>query len=117
MLTKLSGLLAVTIIGIASPAAARPWLYISTFTYSGKAEVCLNQARTALASEGFTKDLEIDWQKDKANGGTVEGILTNSPIRAKIECNPKDGVTGLAVTGLDNDLTYSKYGKLFDATW
>ena len=108
---------AIAMFGYASPAGARPWIYMSTWSHGGSSHKCLNQAKAALEAEGFTKELAISYHKDKASGGVVEGVLPDSPVRAKIDCNPRDGITGLAVSGLDNQLTYDKYNKLFKSTW
>ena len=99
-----------------SPALARPWLYLSSFSHGGTGEACLRDARIALADFGFTRDVETS-RFDSQEGGHVEALLSNAPVRAKIECDPKLGVTSLAVTGLYNDLTYDKYSDLFDAEW
>ena len=99
-----------------SPALARPWVYLSSFSHGGTGEQCLGAARIALANAGFTRD-EYTSRFDSQKGGLVEALLTNSPVRAKIECDPKLGITSLAVSGLNNDLTYEKYMKLFKAEW
>ena len=99
-------------------AMARPWLYVSTFAYGGTGEECLDNAADALQEEGFTRDFEVVRFKGKSNsGGHVDGKLRNYPVVAKIECDQSLGVTGLAVTGLDNKLTYKKYSNLFDKDW
>ncbi len=99
-----------------APAMARPWLYVSAFSYGGTGDSCLKDARKALASAGFTRDVETI-PFDKQEGGHIEALLSNAPVRAKIECDPKLGVTSLAVSGLNNDLTYDKYSILFKAEW
>ena len=100
-------------------AMARPWLYVSTFAYAGTGEECLDNAADALREEGFTRDFEVKRFKGKSRnaGGHVDGKLRNYPVVAKIECDQSLGVTGLAVTGIDNELTYEKYSDLFDKSW
>ena len=99
-------------------AMARPWLYVSTFSYGGTGDECLDNAADALQEEGFTRDFEVVRFKGKSSkGGHVDGKLRNYPVVAKIECDQSLGVTGLAVTGLDNKLTYKKYSNLFDKDW
>ena len=100
-------------------ATARPWLYVSTFAYSGTGEECLDNAADALREEGFTRDFDVKRFKGKSRnaGGHVDGKLRNHPVVAKIECDQSLGVTGLAVTGIDNKLTYEKYSALFDKEW
>ena len=97
----------------------RPWLYVSTFAYAGTGEECLDNAADALREEGFTRDFEVKRFKGKSRnaGGHVDGKLRNYPVVAKIECDQSLGVTGLAVTGIDNKLTYEKYSDLFDKSW
>ncbi|QNI72885.1 putative conserved secreted protein [Synechococcus sp. NOUM97013] len=99
-----------------SPALARPWVYLTSFSYGGTGEQCLGAARSALANAGFTRE-EYTSRFDNQKGGLVEALLTNAPVRAKIECDPKLGITSLAVSGLNNDLTYEKYMELFKAEW
>ena len=100
-------------------AMARPWLYVSTFAYGGTGEECLDNAADALQEAGFTRDFEVVRFKGKSrnSGGHVDGKLRNYPVVAKIECDQSLGVTGLAVTGIDNKLTYEKYSDLFDKEW
>ena len=99
-----------------SPALARPWVYLTSFSYGGTGEQCLGAARIALANAGFTRDVYTS-RFDSQKGGLVEALLSNSPVRAKIECDPKLGITSLAVSGLNNELTYEKYMELFKAEW
>ena len=100
-------------------AMARPWLYVSTFAYSGSGEECIKNAAAVLKEEGFTRNFEVVRFKgqSRSKGGHVDGKLSNYPVVAKIECDQSLGVTGLAVTGIDNELTYDKYSILFDRSW
>ena len=79
----------------------------------------MENAADALKEEGFTRDFEIKRFKGESrnSGGHVDGKLKNYPVVAKIECDQSLGVTGLAVTGIDNKLTYKKYSNLFDKDW
>lgn len=96
---------------------ARPWIYLSSFSYGGKAEDCLANAKKVMSEKGFTKELDVANFKEKAKGGWVEGLLPDSPVRAVIECNGTEGITSLAVSGLDADETFKKYDQLFDSKW
>ncbi|MEB3158781.1 MAG: hypothetical protein VKK03_04900 [Synechococcus sp.] len=110
-----SAILVASVTGIA-PAQARPWLYVSAFSYGGSGEACLTKAREALRKHGFTQGLEID-RFNSGEGGHVSGKMPGSAVLAKIECDQGLGVTALAVSGLDNDITYKKYSDLFDSKW
>ena len=104
---------------IFAPAFARPYLYVSGFTYSGSANECLQGARKALAKAGFTRDLEIEKNDGDAagKGGYVGGYLKNEAVTAEIDCDSSQGMTTLGVSGLNYELTYKKYEELFDAEW
>lgn len=101
----------------ATPAFSRPIVYLSSFTYGGKTEECLKNAKAALTKEGFTRELEIAYYKQKETGGWVNGLLADAPVRAVVECNGNEGITAVAVSGLSDDITFSKYSALFDAKW
>ena len=59
-------------------AMARPWLYVSTFSYSGTGEECLKNAAEVLKEEGFTRNFEVvRFKKSRSKGGHVDGKLRN----------------------------------------
>ena len=103
----------------AAPSFARPFQYISGFPYSGSAKECLLGAVKALKKAGFSRDLSTELFEDEMTGlgGHVEGYLKDLPVVASIECNQREGISALAVSGLDADITYEKYSSLFDAEW
>jgi len=101
---------------IPASAIARPWLYVSSFTYTGKLDACLDSAKKALTAAGFTQDLEIS-KTQSSKSGHVEGLLQGEPVRAQIECNPSEGISALGVSGLENEITYNKYFQLYKSQW
>ena len=105
--------------GSFTPAFARPYLYVSGFSYSGSAKECLRGAKTALKEAGFKRDLETEkYDGDAAGeGGYVSGYLKSNPVAATIECDAGEGMTSLGVSGLNDDLTFEKYEALYDAEW
>ena len=111
-------LLTITLSSIA-PSFARPYQYMNGFSYSGSAKECLLSAEKVLKKAGFSRDLLTELFEDKMTGlgGTVEGYLKDLPVVASIECNQREGISVLAVSGLDADITYEKYELLFDAEW
>ena len=105
--------------GSLTPAFARPYLYVSGFSYSGSAQECLNGAKTALKEAGFKRDLETEKFDGDATGegGYVYGYLKSNPVAATIGCNSAEGMTSLGVSGLNDALTFEKYEELYDAEW
>ena len=59
--------------GSFAPAFARPFLYVSGFSYSGSAKKCLKGAQKALKEAGFKRDLETKKYDGDATGGGREG--------------------------------------------
>jgi hypothetical protein len=99
-------------------AIARPFVYVASFAYGAGVTKCLDSAEQALGKVGFTENTERDYDS-KANDkvGRVYGSHTDSSTRAVIYCNQKEGVTSVAVSGLDADATWDLYTKLYDAEW
>ncbi|MCP9819882.1 hypothetical protein KBZ18_10290 [Synechococcus sp. Cruz-9H2] len=98
-------------------AHSRPFLYISSFTYGGSAKQCLEGAKTALQRNGFTLNLSIQYYNNQSMGGSVSGSLPDAPVVAEIDCDKSIGVSAVAVSGLDNEVTYQKYTELYKEKW
>ena len=97
------------------PATAKPFLYTSTYSYSGSSDKCIKGAETALRKHGFG---EFEYDKAKKNRWMViTGWHNSEYITALINCDPKLGTTTLSVSGIDPDLTYDIYEKLHAAPW
>ena len=96
-------------------AHARPHLYSDAFDYSGTVFECMKGARQALHDAGFKDNLYKEMQDEKI--GFVKGNLRSDSVTAEITCNQKLGITVMAVSGLDDNLTHKKYLSLYDATW
>ena len=99
-------------------AIARPYVYVASFGYGVEVTKCLDSAESVLRKFKFTKNTWRDYDpKENAKIGRVYGTLEQTPVRAVIYCNQKEGITSLAVSGLDNDETWDIYLKLYDAEW
>ena len=99
-------------------ALARPFVYIASFAHGQKVTQCLDSAEKALAKYKFTLDIVRDYdpkQSDKV--GRVYGSQAESSTKAVILCDQKEGITSLAVSGLDIDVTWDLYTKMFYAEW
>lgn len=99
-------------------AIARPFVYVASFAHGGGATKCLDSAEQALQKYGFTENTVRDYDpKVNDKVGRVYGSHTDSTTRAVIYCDQKDGITSLAVSGLDPETTWELYIKLYDAEW
>ena len=97
------------------PAIAKPFLYSSTYSYSGNSDKCIKGAEAALRKHGFG-DFEYDKAK-KERWVVITGWHSSEFITALINCDPKLGTSTLGVSGIDPDLTYDMYEKLHKAPW
>ena len=96
-------------------ANARPHLFIDSFTHGRTYKECTASAKKVLKANGFE---EFDIHEDsKYRTSSVKGYHKSESLTAEIECNQKLGITSFGVSGLDNEITYKMYGKLFDAEW
>ena len=112
---KAIALTGIVAVASAGSAQARPYLYSDAFDYSGTVFECMKGARQALSDAGFNDNLYKEMQDEKI--GFVKGDLKNDSVTAEITCNQKLGITVMAVSGLDDNLTHKKYLTLYDATW
>ena len=110
------GLAVVTGALLAAPVKARPFLYMSSFDYTGAYHVCLANAEKALRQYGFDRDLKTN-KSESDRAGYVYGFYRDEAIIAEIQCVQKAGITLLGVSGLDGDKTYELFQDLRKADW
>ena len=97
------------------PAIAQPQIYLSTFSYSGTAGQCVKSAEAVLRAHDFSNIKQS--KKEKSRFASVWGYHKDEMITAEIQCAQKLGVTTLGVGGVDGDITYKIFSKLYDANW
>ena len=104
-----------TMLMTASRASARPHLFIDSFSHGRTYKVCIADAKKVLEANGFEN---FDTNEDsKYRSSSVRGYHKSESLTAEIECNQKLGITLFGVSGLDSEITYKMYQKLFDAEW
>ncbi|MDC0303113.1 hypothetical protein OAL13_00670 [bacterium] len=107
--------IAATSLVATNHANARPQLFIDSFTHGGTYKECMASAKKVLSANGFAEFHEDEDSKYRT--ASVKGYHKSESLTAEIECNQKLGITVFGVSGLDNEITYKMYGKLFDAEW
>ena len=95
---------------------AKPFLYLSTFSYSGTYQTCISQAEEVLKKFNF-EDFEYDKNNEKDRLVAISGYHKDEFMSIQIECDQKMGITSFGIAGLDNDTTYEYYKKIHDAEW
>jgi hypothetical protein len=94
-----------------APANAKPFLYMSSYDYSGSYLTCIDNAEKVLRSHGFSRELKSEKDAD-SRSAMVYAWHVDESATADIRCYQKEGVTLLGVAGLDNETTYDFYQKL-----
>ncbi len=116
---KLLSSIAAAVIGTSfvstTPAEARPFVYLDSFTYGKDYKTCIKNAEQALVANGFA-NFEED-ENARARKSDISGFHKRESLTAVIECNQRLGITTFSVSGLDNDITYEMYEVLFEADW
>ena len=97
-------------------AEAKPFIYVDSYSYSGTAEQCLKNARIVLNKLAFD-NFYIDDSLKKERKLSISGYHKDEYLSVEIECDQKMGVTSLGVSGLDHELTFDMYEKLYKSKW
>ena len=95
---------------------AKPFVYTSVFSYDSTYKVCLRNAKELLRKNGFDR-FEDDDINIKSRRAATTAYHESEYITVDITCYQKHGITSLAVSGLDNDLTYRIYEKFYNSSW
>lgn len=95
---------------IASPALASPFVYTTGGLLNTDLSTCLSDAEKAAKETGFTQDQEKALDEDKKDG-TFFASKPDAPVSLVVRCAPTYGVVTIAVSGINNDVTFEEYGR------
>lgn len=99
---------------VASPVAlASPYVYTTGSLLSGDLKSCLKQAKSAADKSGYTKNQE-EILDDDGKDGVFYALNPDMPLSLAVRCAPTVGVVSLAVSGINNDLTFDRFKKYVD---
>ena len=100
------------------PVQAGPHLYANSFGYNSSQANCLDATRKVLIQAGFSQsDIEKTVYTDKDKRDVQNGWTASHPtenITAVFECDARNGMGAMAVSGANDDATYEVYSKLWD---
>ena len=94
---------------------ARPYIYMDSYSHGNTHQKCIAQAKTVLQENGFRNFDEDQYLEDRVS--EITGYHNDESLTVEIECDQKLGTTSLAVSGLDNQLTFDMYKVLHKAEW
>jgi hypothetical protein len=98
-------------------APLAPYVYAGNSDKGGSQDidVCATNARSILASNGYVDSIE-DLRNDEGSAVWISGDRNEMGISAKFQCS-NNGVTVLAMSGMDNDKLFAEYSRLADLNW
>jgi hypothetical protein len=70
--------------------------------------------KTAADKNGFKVSQETIMSDDKKSGN-FHANHKDSPMHFTVICTPKAGAWSMDVSGIDNDMTFEMYRKVWDA--
>lgn len=94
-----------------------PNLYIGSSSKENGQNVssCIDNARSILSSNGYVDEVGEE-TSDDGTAAWIWGSRRQMGIAAKFQC-VSNGITVLAMSGLDNDKLYPEYDRIHDLNW
>lgn len=94
-----------------------PYLYTghSRKGTSQDVKACAANARSILVSNGYV-DSANESRNQEGSALWVSGDRNDPGVSAEFQCS-SNGVTVLAMAGLDNDKVFSEYNRIHDLNW
>jgi hypothetical protein len=88
---------------------------MDSYSHGNTHQKCIAQAKTVLQQNGFGNFDQDQYLEDRVS--EITGYHNEESLTVEIECDQKLGTTSLAVSGLDNQLTFDMYKVLHKAEW
>lgn len=99
-------------------AQAGPALYASSFPVNGSQAACIKDTRDVLIRASMRqKDIRSTTYKDNAGRDIQNGWIADHPtenISVVFECDARNGMGAIGVSGSNNDATYDVYSQLWE---
>lgn len=78
-------------------------------------QACAANARSILASNGYVDSVN-ESRNEEGSAVWVSGDRNDLGVSAEFQCS-RNGVTVLAMAGLNNDKLFSEYDRIHDLNW
>ena len=101
----------------AGEAPRAPYLYTGNSNKGRTQDInaCAANARSILASNGYVDSVN-DSRNHEGSAIWVSGDRNDIGVSAEFQCS-NNGVTVLAMSGLDNDKLFAEYDRIHDLNW
>jgi hypothetical protein len=94
-----------------------PYIYSGSSNKAGGQDVtaCIANVRSILSSNGYVNSVE-ESTSDDGSAAWISGDRNDIGVVASFQC-AANGVTVLAMSGLDNDKLFPEYDRIHDLNW
>lgn len=94
-----------------------PFLYTGNSNKGTTQDInaCASNARSILASNGYVDSVN-DSRNNEGSAVWVSGDRNDIGVSAEFQCS-SNGVTVLAMSGMDNDKLFAEYDRIHDLNW
>ena len=94
-----------------------PYLYTGNSNKGTSQDInaCASNARSILASNGYV-DATNESRNEEGSAVWVSGDRNDIGVSAEFQCS-NNGVTVLAMAGMDNDKLFAEYDRIHDLNW
>jgi hypothetical protein len=98
-------------------APSAPYIYTGSSNKAGGQDVtaCVANARSILSSNGYVNAVE-ESTSDDGTSAWISGDRNDIGVVASFQC-VSNGVTVLAMSGMDNDKLFPEYDRIHDLNW
>ena len=105
------------LLAISTPAQAGPELYVQSLRVDESQSECLENFKRALLRAGFDRDLIFPSTYTNKSGKVLQdgwkADSSDENITVSFECDSRNGIGAVAVSGSNNEGTYKMYRKVF----
>jgi hypothetical protein len=106
-------ILASLVCGAAGTAIAGASAYVTSGTMTKTVDQCLKDMKSIAEKTGFTVSRETLIDKN-GMAGDFHADKAGVPLHFTARCNSVSKTWGIAVSGINNDQTFSEYKKFYD---
>ena len=106
-------IIALLVCGAAGNAVAGTSAYVTSGTLTKTVDQCLKDMKSTAEKTGFTVAQETLIDKN-GMAGDFHADKAGVPLHFTARCNSVSKTWGIAVSGINNDQTFSQYKKFYD---
>ena len=92
-----------------APSLASPFVYTTGGLLNTDLKTCIADAKRVATKTGFTDGQEV-LDEDKKDASFF-AFKTDAPISLAVRCFPTAGVYSLALSGINNDISFEEWQK------